>query len=115
MCVDITALDRCVLAGLQEAGILPLLGTDSGGGGTGVVPGYSTHDERRTPVANGFTSYGAFLTGMVSAAIVVERMRGGGDFGTIEEGQRADLISVQDNPLEDITTIKAPLGVMAAG
>lgn len=115
MCVDITALDRCVLVGLQEPGILLLLGTDAGGGGTDVVPGYSTHDERRILVANGFASYAALQTGMVNAAIVVERTRGGGDFGTIEEGKRADLISVQDNPLDDITSMKAPLGVIAAG
>jgi imidazolonepropionase-like amidohydrolase len=42
-------------------------------------------------------------------------MTGDGNFGTIEEGKRADLILTRDNPLEDITTIKEPLGVMAAG
>jgi imidazolonepropionase-like amidohydrolase len=42
-------------------------------------------------------------------------MTGEGDFGTIEVGKRADLILVRGNPLEDITTIKKPLGVMASG
>jgi imidazolonepropionase-like amidohydrolase len=51
----------------------------------------------------------------VNAAKVVERMTGEGDFGTIEIGKRADLILVRGNPLEDITAIKEPLGVMAAG
>jgi len=107
MYVDITALDRWVLAGLQKAGIPRLLGTDSGTGGVRVIPGCSIRDELRMLVANGFASYAPSQTGMVIAATVVERMRRGGDFGTIEEGKRADLISVQDNPLEDITTMKA--------
>jgi imidazolonepropionase-like amidohydrolase len=51
----------------------------------------------------------------VNASIVVEGMTGEGNFSTIVVGKRADLILVKDNPLEDITTIKQPLGVMAAG
>jgi imidazolonepropionase-like amidohydrolase len=66
-------------------------------------------------VENGFSPYEAITTGTVNAAAVVEKMTGNGNFGTIEEGKRADLILVRDNPLEDITTIKEPLGVMAAG
>jgi imidazolonepropionase-like amidohydrolase len=55
------------------------------------------------------------LTGTVNAAKVVERMTGEGDFGTIEIGKRADLILVSGNPLEDISTIRTPLGVIAYG
>lgn len=108
-------IDRWVLVGLEKAGILLLLGTDSGTGGMGIVPGYSIHDELRILVEDGFSPYKALATGTVNAAIVVERMTGDGDFGTIEVGKRADLILVRDNPLEDITTIEEPLGVMAAG
>ena len=42
-------------------------------------------------------------------------MTGVGNFGTIEEGKRADLILVRGNPLEDVGNIRDPLGVMAAG
>jgi imidazolonepropionase-like amidohydrolase len=108
-------IDCCLLVGLRQAGILLLLGTDSGTGGMGIVPGYSIHDELRILVENGFSPYEAIATGTVNAAAVAERMTGDGKFGTIEEGNRADLILVQDNPLNDITTIKRPLGVMAAG
>jgi imidazolonepropionase-like amidohydrolase len=103
-----------ILAGLHEAGVQLLLGTDALGG-IGIVPGYSVHDELRLLVENGFTPYEALLTGTVNAANVVERMTGKGDFGTIETGKRADLILVSGNPLKDITTIREPLGVMAAG
>ncbi|MGD8399171.1 MAG: SUMF1/EgtB/PvdO family nonheme iron enzyme, partial [Anaerolineae bacterium] len=108
-------VDWWVLAGLHEAGALLLLGTDAGTGGMGIVPGYSIHDELQILVENGFSPYEAIATGTVNAAIVVERMTGAGDFGTVEEGKRADLILVSRNPLEDVSTIRAPLGVMAAG
>ena len=36
-------------------------------------------------------------------------------FGTIEVGKRADLLLVNNNPLEDIANIKNILGVMASG
>jgi len=108
-------IDRWILAGLQKAGILLLLGTDSGTGGMGIVPGYSIHDELRILIANGFSPYEAITAATVNASIVAERMTGNGNFGTIEVGKQADLILVRDNPLEDIATIKQPLGVMAAG
>lgn len=108
-------IDRWVLKNLHDAGILLLLGTDSGTGGMGIVPGYSIHDELRILVENGFSPYEAIATGTVNAAIVVERMTGDGDFGTIKIGKRADLIMVRENPLEDVATIKEPLGVMTMG
>jgi imidazolonepropionase-like amidohydrolase len=107
-------LDRWILRGLHAAGVQLLLGTDALGG-IGIVPGFSVHDELRILVENGFTPYEALLTGTVNAALVVERMTGEGNFGTIEVGNRADLILVSGNPLEDVSTIRAPLGVMAAG
>ncbi len=106
--------DRWILSGLHSAGVQLLLGTDALGG-IGIVPGFSVHDELRILVENGFTPYEALLTGTVNAARVVEKMTGVGNFGTIEVGNRADLILVRGNPLEDISVIREPLGVMAAG
>jgi hypothetical protein len=106
--------DRWILSGLHAAGVQLLLGTDAIGG-IGIVPGFSIHDELRILVENSFTPYEALLTGTVNAAKAVERMTGDGDFGSIEIGKRADLILVSGNPLEDITIIKDPLGVMASG
>ncbi|MEJ2068600.1 MAG: amidohydrolase family protein, partial [Deltaproteobacteria bacterium] len=108
-------IDRWVLGGLHDAGVLLLLGTDSGTGGMGIVPGYSIHDELSILVENGFSPYEALATGTVNAAGVVERMTGEGDFGTIEVGKRADLILVAGNPLQDISSLRTPLVVMAAG
>ncbi len=108
-------LDRILLKYLKEAGVLLVLGTDAGTGWMGLVPGFSIHEELRILTENGFTPYEAIKTGTVNAAIVVEKMNGNGDFGTIEIGKRADLILVNSNPLEDIANIKNILGVMASG
>ena len=47
--------------------------------------------------------------------MVWDSMTGEGEFGTIGVGKRADLILVKDNPLEVITSMRKPPGVMTAG
>ena len=42
-------------------------------------------------------------------------MNGNGDFGTIEIDKRADLVLVNNNPLEDVANVKEIFGVMVAG
>jgi imidazolonepropionase-like amidohydrolase len=108
-------VDRILLKYLKEADVFLVLGTDAGTGWMGLVPGFSIHDELRILTENGFTPYEAIKTGTVNAAIVVEQMNGNGDIGTIEIGKKADLILVNDNPLEDVANIKNILGVMASG
>ena len=115
LCVLKYGMDRWILTSLHDAGVLLLLGTDSGTGGMGIVPGSSIHDELQILVKSGFSAYQAIATGTVNAGIVIERMTGDGNLGTIEVGNRADLILVRTNPLIDIATMREPLGVMAAG
>jgi imidazolonepropionase-like amidohydrolase len=100
---------------LRRAEVTLLLGTDSGTGGMGIVPGFSIHDELRILTEVGYTPYEALKTGTVNAAKVVKKMSRKGDFGTIEAGKRADIILIRGNPLEDVANIREPLGVMAAG
>ena len=47
LCVFKYVLDRWILQGLHSGDVLLLLGTDSGTGGMGIIPGYSIHDELR--------------------------------------------------------------------
>ena len=108
-------IDRWILNGLHEGGVLLLLGTDSGTGGMGIVPGYSIHDELDILVVNGFTPYEALVTGTVNAGIIIENLGGEGNIGTIEVGNQADLILTVGNPLEDVSTLRSPLGVMSDG
>ncbi|MES0447213.1 MAG: amidohydrolase family protein, partial [Desulfobacterales bacterium] len=108
-------LERLLLIKLKKAGITLLLSTDAGTGGMGIVPGFSIHDELHILTENGFTSYEAIATGTVNAARTIEKMTGEGDFGTVEVGNRADLILVNGNPLEDVRNIRDLCGVMVAG
>ena len=96
-------------------GIPLLLASDGGCGVLGIAPGFSIHWELHILVENGFSPYEAIATGTVNAAAVINKMTGEGDFGTIETGQRADLILVNQNPLEDVSNIRDLRGVMSAG
>ena len=101
-------VDKLLLRYLKEAGVLLVLGTDAGTGWMGLVRGFSIHDELRILTENGFTPYEVIKTGTVNAAMVVEKMNGNGDLGTIEVGKRADLLLVNNNPLiwlQSLTTV----------
>jgi cytosine/adenosine deaminase-related metal-dependent hydrolase len=113
LCAYKYEIDRWVLTRLHQAGIPVVLGTDSAI--LAVVPGFSIHDELRILVENGFTPYEAINTGTVNASLIVEKMVGADDFGTVEVGKRADLILLNGDPLEDVGAIKDLWGVMAAG
>lgn len=104
-----------ILRELHRAGIRLVLGTDAGTDNLGVVAGVSVYEELQILTENGLTPYEALLTTTVNAARVVEAMTGEGEFGTVEEGKRADLILVGGNPLDDVSNIRSILGVMAAG
>lgn len=80
-----------------------------------VVTGYSIHHELRILTENGYSPYEGIATATVNAAQVIEVIAGSCDCGTIQVGNRANLILVAGNPLEDIVHIREPLGVMAAG
>lgn len=94
---------------LQRGGVSLVLGTDSGV--TGVVYGFSAHQELQLLVEAGLSPYEALLTGTRNAAAAA-RSR---DWGTIEAGRRADLLLVRDNPLEHIGNTRHILGVMKRG
>ncbi len=113
--IDVFIYERNMwLQALKDAGVLLILGTDSGFG-MGIVPGFSLHGELQTLIDAGFTPYEAIATGTVNASEVVEEMTGVDDFGAIEVGKRADLILVGGNPLDDVANIREIRGVMAAG
>jgi imidazolonepropionase-like amidohydrolase len=95
---------------LQEAGVPLVLGTDSGA--TGVVYGFSVHEELDLLVRAGLTPFQALLAGTRNAAAAA---RSSDEWGTVEVGKRADLLLLRANPLEDITRTRDIDGVMRAG
>jgi imidazolonepropionase-like amidohydrolase len=95
---------------LHKAGARILLGTDPPNPFT--VPGFSIHQELQRLVGCGMTSYEAIQTGTTNAA---EFLGQKDIFGTIEEGKRADLILVENDPLEDVANVAKRAGIMLRG
>lgn len=52
-------LNQRLLRELHRGGVTLLLGTDAGGMGIGLVPGFSIHDDLRILPENGLTPYAA--------------------------------------------------------
>lgn len=95
---------------LHEAGGRILLGTDTPN--PFVVPGFSIHQELQNLVDCGMTPFEAIKAGTKDAAEFLGQQN---IFGTIEEGKRADLILVKEDPLEDVANVAKRAGVMLRG
>jgi hypothetical protein len=103
--------NRRTLVGALHRGYVPiLLGTDSGI--DVVAPGTSLHEELLELTHAGLTPYDALAAGTVVAAAFLGEED---EFGAIREGLRADLLLLDENPLEDVRTASEPVGVMVNG
>jgi hypothetical protein len=107
-------LKRMTLA-MHRAGIPLLTGTDSPGI-PGMYAGASIHDELRLLVEAGLTPYEAMVAATRNAGeFAAKYFRAKDRFGMITPGQRADLLLVANNPLQNIAALREPVGVMARG
>ncbi|MDX1741753.1 MAG: amidohydrolase family protein, partial [Rhodothermales bacterium] len=95
---------------MQEEGVGILFGTDAPQ--LFSVPGFSVHREVTRMVDAGLTPY----------EILVSATRNVGDyfanedrFGTLAEGQRADMLVLEADPLADISNLKDRAGVVLRG
>jgi imidazolonepropionase-like amidohydrolase len=104
----LAALRRRILKALYDGGVRILLGTDSPQ--IFSVPGFSIHREMKLYTEVGMTPYDVLAAG---TKVVGEFLNG--NFGTIEVGQRADLLLLEANPLEDVANVSKRAGVMVNG
>ena len=98
---------------LSDSGAPLFLGTDTEGFG---FAGQSLHEELREMVGAGLTPYQALVAGTRApgtwvASHVVRAER----FGVVARGQRADLVLLTANPLEDVENTSHIAGVMTRG
>jgi hypothetical protein len=102
---------RKVVGALHRAGVPLVAGTDALGVAL-IVPGASLHRELQLLIESGLTPYEALRAATVNPA---QFLRKDQEFGTIAVGKRADLLLVDGNPLQDLTRLKQPVGVMVRG
>ncbi len=101
---------RTLLEEMNKAGVKILMGTDAPQ--LFSVPGFSIHRELPLMKEANMTNYEIIESGTKN---VGEYFADWDDFGTIAEGQRADLILVNENPLEELSAIQNHAGVMVQG
>ena len=95
---------------LHEAGVNIVCSTDAGIAiGS---PGFSIHQELQLYSDAGLNNYEVIKTGTVNPTKVHKEFE---NMGTIETGKWANLILSDENPLEDLKTLKEPHWVMIKG
>lgn len=105
-----TAARMRILEALHDGGVKILMGTDAPQQFS--VPGFSLHREIARMTEAGMSSYEVLVTGTRN---VGEYFANESDFGTVEPGNRADLVLLGADPLADVGNVAAIEGVMVAG
>jgi len=106
---------RRFVKAMADAGVPLVAGTDAPTI-AGLVPGFSLHDDLAELERAGLSRYQALGTATRTPGELIHRAHPDAEsFGTIAPGYRADLVLSERNPLDDLATLRHPLGVMAGG
>ncbi len=95
---------------LRAAGVKIALGTDSGGNPSR-IPGWAEHRELQLLVKAGFTPMQAITAATKGSATLL----GAKQRGTIAKGNRADLLVLAANPLQDIANTEQLVSIWHDG
>jgi imidazolonepropionase-like amidohydrolase len=105
------AFMKRITAALHVGGVPIVAGSDANVPFT--IPGFSLHDELGYLVKDaGLTPHAALLA---ATRVSAECMGIADEVGTVAVGQRADLLLLNANPLDDVRHLKQRTGVMARG
>ena len=103
-----------ILKALSDAGAGILMGTDSPQ--LFNVPGFALHRELAVMSEAGMSNYEILKSGTVTVGEYVASHLGlDGKFGTVVPGQRADLVLLGSNPLDELANLFDRVGVMVRG
>jgi imidazolonepropionase-like amidohydrolase len=103
-----------ILKRLADAGAHIMMGTDSPQ--LFNVPGFALHREIAVMASAGMTTEQILESGTVTPGRYVrEHLQLDDSFGTVAPGQRADLVLLGSNPLDDLGNLTDRVGVMVRG
>jgi len=103
-----------ILKELADAGAPIMMGTDSPQ--LFNVPGFALHREIAVMSEAGMTNQQILESGTVTVGRYArDHLKSDDRFGTIAPGQRADLVLLGSNPLEDLSNLIDRVGVMVRG
>ena len=105
---------RQLIKALADGGALLMLGTDSPQMFN--VPGFALHREVDVLAKAGLTPYQILVSGTANVGRYTREVLGKTDaFGTVQVGQRADLVLLEANPLDNVSNLQRRAGVMVRG
>jgi tetratricopeptide (TPR) repeat protein len=98
----------------QSAGILQVIGTDASL--VGLYPGKAAHRELTEFIKAGLSNFDALSIGSRNAGYFVRRyIDKDARFGQVLPGYRADLVLLDENPLDDVRNARKITGVAVNG
>lgn len=107
------SFEKKIVSVMHREEVPMILGTDAMEVGT--VPGFSVKQELANLVDAGLSPFEALQTATRNASDWFVHPEGGGVFGTITLGERADLVLLDADPLADIGNVSKIQGVMLQG
>jgi imidazolonepropionase-like amidohydrolase len=99
-----------VVRDMHRVGVLMLAGTDSPD--PYVFPGFSLHEELELLVQAGFTRAQALRAATFDPAVFLGKVN---QYGSVEKGKVADLVLLDDSPLDDIRSTRKIAAVIVGG
>jgi imidazolonepropionase-like amidohydrolase len=105
---------RVLVKAMADGGVELVAGTDAPAV-PGMLPGFSLHDDLDELQASGLTRFQVLSTATRAPGAFIHRNKGGDLFGIVAPGYRADLILSSSNPLDSLSALRTPLGVMVQG
>lgn len=110
--VEAGADNRYAFARALHDADAPLVLGSKAGRAPFISPGYSLHDEIAHWRSAGVPAADVFAMATTQAARFLDQK---GEFGVVARGARADLLLVDGDPLENLSLLRRPDGVMVAG
>lgn len=97
---SLNAKFHSMIPAMQAAGVTILAGSDAGAYNSYTYPGESLHKELELLVEAGLTPAQALQTATINGAKIMGKSE---KYGTVEKGKVADLVLLDQNPLENIS------------